>query len=186
MTLTGLPISKTLKTTSTSQICSVAAGCFWGVEHLYLKHFKEQGIIDTKVGFANGSTNEPSYKAVCTGETNHAETLQISFEPSKITYSKLIEFFFLIHDPTTLNFQGPDQGTQYRSAIFTHDEEQRKVALDELSKAQKKWYPNHKIVTSVEPIQSFWDAEEYHQKYLIVNPNGYHCPSHFIRTTPKE
>ncbi|ODV83898.1 hypothetical protein CANARDRAFT_202061 [[Candida] arabinofermentans NRRL YB-2248] len=177
-------ISKTLKTSSTSQIATVAAGCFWGVEHIYLKNFKDR-LLDTKVGYSNGSAESPSYKAVCTGNTNHAEALQISFEPTKITYKELIEFFFLMHDPTTLNSQGPDIGTQYRSIILTHDDNQVKIANEVLKEMQVKWYPNDKIVTVIEPIKNFYDAEEYHQLYLFENPSGYQCPSHFIRTTPK-
>ncbi|GMG21949.1 unnamed protein product [Ambrosiozyma monospora] len=178
------PISKSLKQTQESQICSVSAGCFWGVEHLYNKHFKNR-VQDTKVGYANGHIIAPSYKQVCNNTTSHAETVQISFDPSVVTYKELIEFFFLMHDPTTLNEQGEDQGTQYRSAIFVHDDEQLRVVKDEvLPQTQKQWYPNHKIVTVVEPIQCFWDAEEYHQKYL-VNNEGQPCATHFVRTVPK-
>ncbi|KAG7707084.1 hypothetical protein KL931_002954 [Ogataea haglerorum] len=177
-------ISKTLKTTPSSQVLSVAAGCFWGVEYLYKKHFKDQ-IIDTKVGYANGTASNPDYKLVCTGSTNHAETLQVSFEPSKVSYRTLVDFFFVMHDPTTVNAQGTDIGTQYRSAIFTHSEEQEKIAREALEYAQKKWYPNDKIVTTIEPIKTFWDAEEYHQQYLIKNPERHLCPTHFVRTTPK-
>ncbi|VEU20545.1 DEKNAAC101484 [Brettanomyces naardenensis] len=177
-------ISKTIKTTSTSQLCTVAAGCFWGTEHMYRKHYNDR-IIDAKVGFANGTTSQPSYKEVCGGNTGHTEALQISFEPSKVSYKELIEFFFLIHDPTTVNSQGPDVGLQYRSAIFTHDDSQGQIARQVKEESQKKWYPHDKIVTTIEPIKNFWDAEEYHQEYLFKNPTGYQCPTHVLRTVPK-
>ncbi|KAH3671106.1 hypothetical protein OGAPHI_000817 [Ogataea philodendri] len=176
-------ISKTLKTTPTSEVISVAAGCFWGVEHIYNKQFNGK-ILDTKVGYANGDLENPDYKTVCTNTTNHAETLQISYEPTKVSYKSLVDFFFLIHDPTQLNYQGPNVGTQYRSAIFTHSQEQDKIARESLQEAQKKWYPNDKIVTVIEPIKTFWDAEEYHQLYTVKNPTA-HCAAHSIRTTPK-
>lgn len=177
-------ISKTIKRTKTSQICTVAGGCFWGVEHMYLKYFHDR-LVDTSVGFANGKSIEPSYKQVCTGNTGHSESLQISFEPSVVSYKELIEFFFLMHDPTTVDAQGPDLGWQYRSAIFTHNDEQSGIAEKVKAEMQKKWYPHDKIVTSIEPIKCFYDAEEYHQKYLFKNPTGYKCPTHFLRTTPK-
>ncbi|QPG77364.1 hypothetical protein FOA43_004777 [Brettanomyces nanus] len=177
-------ISRTLKTTQSSELCTVAAGCFWGVEHMYRKHLNDR-IIDAKVGFANGTTTKPSYKDVCNGDTGHAESLQISFEPSKISYKELVEFFFLIHDPTTLNSQGPDTGLQYRSAIFTHDNAQTQIAKQVRQEMQKKWYPHDNVLTSIEPIKCFYDAEDYHQKYLFKNPAGYQCPTHFLRTSPK-
>ncbi|GMM37087.1 peptide-methionine-S-sulfoxide reductase [Saccharomycopsis crataegensis] len=181
-------ISPTLKVLEGSQLLTIAAGCFWGVEHIYRKNFQDKGIYDLKVGYANGDIanyKNPDYKTVCTGATNFAEALQVSFDPAKISYRELVAFFFRMHDATHLNHQGPDQGTQYRSAIFVNDEKQLSVAKEELEKAQKEWYPNHKIVTQIEYLDSFWDAEEYHQEYLTNNPTGYACPSHFIRTTPK-
>ncbi|CDK24479.1 unnamed protein product [Kuraishia capsulata CBS 1993] len=178
-------ISKTIKHGSADKFVGLAAGCFWGTEHIYRRKFGDK-ITDYKVGYANGVTANPDYKAVCNGDTNHAETLQISYDPAKVSFKELIEFFFVIHDPTTLNSQGPDVGTQYRSAIFTHSESDLNEAREIRDAMQSKWYPKHKIVTQIEPIESFWDAEEYHQLYLDKNPNGYHCPSHFIRTTPKE
>lgn len=182
-------ISPTLKRLEGNQILTVAAGCFWGVEHIFRKNFIDKGIVDIKVGYANGDAEhykQPDYKTVCTGATNYAEAIQVAFDPTKVSYSDLIKFFFRIHDPTAENSQGPDQGTQYRSAIFAIDEEQLKVANQELQEAQKVWYPKHKVVTRIEYLQSFWDAEDYHQKYLIKNPTGYECPSHFFRTKPKE
>lgn len=177
-------ISKTLKRTATSEICTVAGGCFWGVEHMYRKHFDGR-IIDAKVGFANGKTIQPSYKQVCAGSTGHSEAIQISYEPNKVSYRELIQFFFLMHDPTTVNAQGPDLGFQYRSAIFAANDAQKKIAEEVENETQKKWYPHDKIVTTIEPIKCFYNAEEYHQKYLFKNPTGYQCPTHILRTTPK-
>lgn len=179
-----ISISKTLKRLPNDEVLTIAAGCFWGTEHMYRKHFVNK-LVDCKVGYANGTTSDPTYKAVCTGTTNHAEALQISYDPSVTSFKELIDFFFRMHDPTTINSQGPDVGTQYRSAIFTHSDEQSKIAKLSLEEVQKKWYPNNKIETIIEPIKSFYDAEEYHQKYLFANPSGYQCPSHFLRTAPK-
>ncbi|ODV96649.1 hypothetical protein PACTADRAFT_48478 [Pachysolen tannophilus NRRL Y-2460] len=182
---TSVPkLSKSLLHPSGNQVATIAAGCFWGTENIYRKQYGDK-LTDLKVGYANGVTTSPSYQDVCSGSTQHAESLQISFDPSKVSYKELIQFFFLMHDPTTENRQGPDIGTQYRSSIFTFNEEEQKIAEQVKQETQKKWYPNHTIVTTVEPITNFWDAEEYHQLYLIKNPEGYECPSHFIRTTPK-
>lgn len=142
-------------------------------------------MIDCRVGYSGGSTTAPDYKSVCTDTTGHAEALQVSFDPKKVSFSELLDFFFKMHDPTTLNRQGPDTGTQYRSAIFTHSEEQSKVAQEVKDRLQKDFYPKHRIVTEIIPITVFWDAEDYHQLYLERNPSGYACPSHFLRTTPQ-
>lgn len=179
-------VSKTLTTTPGAEVATFAAGCFWGVEHMYRKHFGNgKGLIDAVVGYSGGSTSTPSYKDVCTSTTGHAEALQISFDPKIVSYSTLVDFFFRMHDPTTKNSQGPDVGTQYRSAIFTHSAEQLDVATQIKADMQKTFYPKHPIVTVIEPIQNWWDAEDYHQKYLKKNPSGYECPSHFLRTTPQ-
>lgn len=177
-------LSPTLITSSGDEVLTVAAGCFWGVEHIYRKHYGDK-LHDVKVGYANGHTENPTYKQVCTGSTDHAESIQVSFDPSKVSYKELVKFFFLMHDPTTLNSQGPDVGTQYRSAIFTMNDKQASQAKEVQTEIQAKWYPNHKIVTTIQPLQNFWDAEDYHQLYLKKNPSGYECPSHFIRTSPK-
>jgi peptide-methionine (S)-S-oxide reductase len=162
---------------------TVAAGCFWGVEHLYRKHFGSKGLYDARVGYIGGDQSSPSYRAVCSGSTGHAEATQLVYDPSKITYRQLLEFFYRMHDPTTLNSQGPDRGTQYRSGIFFHSPEQEKIAREVTAKANEQWY-NGKIVTEILPAQQWWDAEEYHQLYLDRNPGGYECPSHFLRTFP--
>ncbi|KIM97872.1 hypothetical protein OIDMADRAFT_203094 [Oidiodendron maius Zn] len=164
---------------------TVAAGCFWGVEHLYRKEFTNKGLYDARVGYIGGDVKSPSYRAVCTGRTGHAEALQVTYDPSKITYRQLLEFFYRMHDPTSLNSQGPDRGTQYRSGIFFHNAEQEKVAKEVTQLVNEKWWKG-KVVTEILPAGEWWDAEEYHQKYLEPghNPDGYECPSHILRNFP--
>ena len=138
------------------------AGCFWGVE----KKFSEvKGVIETQVGYSQGLTDKTSYEEVCTGNTNHAEVVFLKFDGKIISYSNLVEFFYQIHDPTTLNQQGPDRGSQYRSLIGCYDDIQSKLAnkiTDELNKSQF----NQKITTIIEPVKNYCPAEDYHQKYL--------------------
>jgi peptide-methionine (S)-S-oxide reductase len=117
------------------------------------------------------------------GEYIDAEALQVLYDPEKLTYRQLLEFFYRMHDPTTTNQQGPDIGTQYRSGIFYHDAEQEKIAREVTQKANEKWWKG-KIVTEILPAGEWWDAEDYHQRYLEVNVNGYECPSHFLRSFP--
>lgn len=186
--MTVSKISPTIKQTPTSKIATISAGCFWGVERIYKNQFKE-GIVDLKVGYANGNADDyrnPDYATVKSGVTNFAESLQISYEPSIITYRQLVELFFRMHDPTHLNHQGHDYGTQYRSLILVESDEEANIAHEELEKAQKVWYPNHEIVTKVETLQSFFDAEDYHQRYFEVHPEKKGCPTHFVRTIPKK
>jgi len=163
-----------------SQIATVAAGCFWGVEHVYRRTFANKGLIDARVGYIGGDKDNPSYRSVCSGRTGHAEALQVVFDPEKVTYRQLLEFFYKMHDPTTVNRQGPDVGSQYRSAIFYNNEEQEKIAKDVTSKVNTEWWKG-KVATEVLPAGKWWDAEKYHQRYLEINPSGYECPSHFIR-----
>ncbi|KAL1994512.1 hypothetical protein VTN49DRAFT_1982 [Thermomyces lanuginosus] len=170
---------------SNTQKATVAAGCFWGVEHLYRKHFGNgKGLLDAKCGYTGGSTEDPNYKLVCSGTTGHAEAIQITFDPSIVTYRQLIEFFYRMHDPTTADRQGPDVGGQYRSAIFYHDEEQERIAREVTDKVAKQWFKDQAVTTRIEPAGKFWEAEEYHQLYLTKNPSGYECPSHFLRNYP--
>ncbi|KAK9470318.1 peptide methionine sulfoxide reductase MsrA [Dipodascopsis tothii] len=179
------PVSPTIKHPGTAEIMTVAAGCFWGVEHIYRKHFGNgKGLIDAKVGYCGGSRVNPSYREVCSSETGHAEALQISFDPTVVSYDTLIDFFFRMHDPTQSNRQGPDVGSQYRTAIFFHTPEQEQIAKTVKERLQKSFYPGHPIVTEIVPMGTFWDAETYHQLYLHNNPSGYECPTHFLRTTP--
>lgn len=162
---------------------TIAAGCFWGVEHLYRKHFAGKGLYDARVGYIGGDASNPSYRQVCTGGTGHAEAAQLFYDPSKISYRELIEFFYRMHDPTTANRQGPDVGTQYRSAIYFHSPEQEKIAREVTAQANDKWWGG-KVVTELVPAGQWWDAEQYHQLYLEKNPSGYECPSHFLRNFP--
>ena len=140
------------------------AGCFWGVEAAFAAL---PGVTATAVGYEGGAMERPSYKDVCTDATGHAEVVELDFDPSVTSYDHILDAFFALHDPTTLNRQGPDWGSQYRSAIFFHSPEQQAAALakiDQLS-AEGRFKPK-RIVTKVEPAQTFWRAEEYHQKYL--------------------
>ncbi|GEQ68166.1 hypothetical protein JCM33374_g1833 [Metschnikowia sp. JCM 33374] len=180
-------VSPTLERTPTAKIITLAAGCFWGVEKVMGRYFKGKGLVDAKVGYANGlpSVTDVTYRNVCSGTTGYAESIQISYEPSQVSLKEILDIFFRIHDPTTFNAQGPDHGTQYRSAIFTHDENDLTIARETRNFFQKEWYPNHKIATEIELIKSWYDAEDYHQKYLDRNPGGYECPTHFLRTKPK-
>mgnify|MGYP003385719577 FL=1 len=144
-------------------IATFAAGCFWGVE---AKFRQLKGVISTRVGYTAGSTDNPDYKAVCTGTTGHAEAIEITFDPTLLSYNTLLEVFWRIHNPTTLNRQGPDIGTQYRSAIFYHDDEQRQQALDSKQALDTSRYYTEPAVTEITAVSEFFPAEEYHQCYL--------------------
>jgi peptide-methionine (S)-S-oxide reductase len=140
------------------------AGCFWGVEAAFAAI---PGVKATAVGYEGGALDHPSYKDVCTDSTGHAEVVELDFDPAVVSFERLLDEFFELHDPTTLNRQGPDWGTQYRSAIFYHSPEQEaqaKAKIEQLT-TEGKFKPR-RIVTKVEPAQTFWRAEEYHQKYL--------------------
>jgi len=144
-----------------------AAGCFWGIEEKYLT---TSGVLDTEVGYIGGITSNPSYQDVCTGTTDHAEAVRVSFNPDKITYRDLVMIFFKIHDPTAYNRQGPDIGTQYRSEIFCLDNDQYLIA-DAFKRTLNKETYNDKIVTAISMADKFWIAEEYHQKYIRKKKN---------------
>ncbi|GAA5975555.1 hypothetical protein JCM10908_005200 [Rhodotorula pacifica] len=176
---TAIAASQNLASTSSKDEAQFANGCFWGTEHMYRKHFKDR-LIDAKVGYTGGHVDTPNYRQVCTGATNHAEALKILFDPSKVSYAELVEFHFRMHDPTQHDRQGPDVGTQYRSAIFTLSDEQAEIAKKVMSEVQEAHYPNKKIATVIQPAGKWWDAEDYHQEYLHHNPSGYECPSHIL------
>ncbi len=168
-----------------TQRLTLGAGCFWGVEHLYRKHFgKGKGLLDARVGYTGGGTKAPNYRSVCSGTTGHAEALLVLFDPDKVSYRQLLEFFYKMHDPTTKDLQGMDQGTQYRSAIFANSEEQLKIAQDVTEKVGKEWYKGKPITTEVAMAGPWFDAEDYHQLYLENTPHGYECPAHFVRNFP--
>jgi len=143
------------------QIATFGAGCFWGVE---AKFQKIKGVKKTTVGFMGGKLKNPTYEQVCTDKTGHAEVIHIIYNKEQISYEKLLDVFWEIHDPTQLNRQGPDIGTQYRSVIFYHNEEQKNLAEESKKQQQKKY--TKKIVTEITSAQEFYPAEEYHQKYL--------------------
>ncbi|MHB8799246.1 MAG: bifunctional methionine sulfoxide reductase B/A protein [Thermoanaerobaculia bacterium] len=149
-----------------------AAGCFWGVQHWFSRG---PGVLEATSGYMQGRTEKPTYRQVCDGDTGHAETVKVVFDANRITYRRLVEAFFAMHDPTQLNRQGPDVGDQYRSGIWTANEEQRKVAEELLRDLrERKAYGERKIVTLVEPARAFWPAEEYHQEYLARNGASCH------------
>ena len=140
------------------------AGCFWGVESAFAAI---PGVTATAVGYEGGSLNQPAYKDVCTDQTGHAEVVELEFDPQKVSYEQLLDSFFSLHDPTTMNRQGPDWGTQYRSVVFYHSPEQEKQAQTKIEQlnAEGRFKPR-RIVTQVVPAETFWRAEEYHQRYL--------------------
>jgi peptide-methionine (S)-S-oxide reductase len=145
-----------------------AGGCFWGTQSVFQR---VKGVTATKAGYAGGSAATATYDQVTTETTGHAESVRVTYDPSKITYGKLLQIFFTIHDPTTLNRQGPDSGTSYRSAIFYTTDEQQKIASAYIAQLEAaKAFP-HKIVTEVTKSKGFYDAEDYHQDYATKNPN---------------
>jgi len=147
-----------------------AAGCFWGTE-AYFRALP--GVLSTEVGYSGGTTVDPTYEEVCTGRTGHAESLQVVFDPSKIGYVTLLKHFFRMHDPTSLNRQGGDVGTQYRSAVFYAGPEQRRIAEETVASLSKSGRYGRPVVTQVAPAGPFYPAEDYHQDYLEKNPGGY-------------
>lgn len=158
------------------QIATLAGGCFWGVEELIRAL---PGVIRTEVGYTGGNTPHPRYEDVKTGSTGHAEAIQMEFDPSKITYAEILKFFFTMHDPTTPHRQGNDIGSQYRSAIFFHNEEQKKTAEEIVKQVNESGAWKKPLVTEIVPAGTFFSAEEYHQAYLQKHPNGYTC--HWVR-----
>ena len=143
------------------EIAILALGCFWGPE---VKFNKLEGILKTEVGYCGGDCSKTNYKEVCSGTTNHAEVVKLEFDPKLISYEKIIKYFYEIHDPTTLNSQGPDFGTQYRSEIFHFNDQQKQIAEKITNEENKKL--SGKIVTKISMVKNYCPAEEYHQKYL--------------------
>lgn len=154
------------------QVATLAGGCFWCTEAV----FKEvNGVHSVTSGYIGGKTENPTYQQVCTGRTGHAEAIRIEYDPSVITYEMLLEIFFKTHDPTTRNRQGADVGTQYRSSIFVHDDEQRRIATEIIRKLDDAEIWNRPIVTRIEEATTFYEAEEYHQDYFERNPANAYC-----------
>ena len=159
-----------------TETATLAGGCFWGMEELLRKI---PGVLETKVGYTGGKPAQPTYEMVKHGDTGHAESVEIVFDPSKLTFESLLAWYFRMHDPTTKNQQGNDRGTQYRSAIFYHSDEQKRVAEKVKAKVDQSGKWKRPVVTEIVPAATFTNAEGYHQKYLEKNPGGYTC--HFLR-----
>ena len=154
------------------QFATLGGGCFWCLEAVYDELTGVEMVVS---GYAGGHVTDPSYAEVCSETTGHAEVVQIAFDPAVVSFKELIEVFFTIHDPTTLNRQGPDAGTQYRSAIFYHDMGQKRVAEDVMREISGAELWKDPIVTEVTPLETFYEAEEYHQKYFEKNPFQPYC-----------
>ena len=154
----------------TEKTASFAAGCFWGVE----ANFRDiPGVIDAAVGYMGGATEQPDYKQVCSGDTGHAEVVQLRFDEDQVSYAQLLDAFFAMHNPTTLDRQGPDFGSQYRSAVFFHDEGQQAAAEGKIIEINESGKWRNPVVTQVTGAEKFWRAEEYHQRYLEKNGSGF-------------
>ncbi len=154
------------------EVATLGGGCFWCLEAVF---DDLQGIVDVVSGYSGGTVPNPTYKHVCTGDTGHAEVVQVTFDPHVISYREILEVFFTIHDPTTLNRQGADVGTQYRSAIFYHSPEQKATAEQVIAEFGAAGLWGNPIVTEVTPLQAFYPAEDYHQEYFRRNPDQGYC-----------
>lgn len=165
-----------LRAQSGTEVATLAAGCFWGTEEFFRKI---PGVLQTRVGYTGGTLANPRYEQMHGGRSGHAESLEIVFDPKKVTYEVLLDRFFKMHDPTTLNRQGNDVGSQYRSAIFVHGKNQLAIATAFKKKVEKSGAWKAPIVTEISEAKVFWPAEEEHQKYLQKKPGGY--DNHFLR-----
>lgn len=152
------------------QTANFAAGCFWGVEARFRE---QQGVVDAVSGYMGGHAENPTYKDVCGGETGHAETVQVTFDDEQVSFQELLDLFFDMHNPTTRNRQGPDVGNQYRSAVFWQDEAQRDAAQQKVAEVNESGKWPSPVVTEVSYAETFWPAEEYHQRYFEKNGTGY-------------
>ena len=158
--------------TDEHEVTTLAGGCFWCIEAA----FKElSGIESATSGYAGGTTDDPTYEEVCSGETGHAEVVQVEYDPNVLGYEDLLKVFFTVHDPTQLDRQGPDVGTQYRSAIFYHDEEQAELAQAFIDELEAEGVYDDPIVTEVEPLEAFYEADAYHQDYYEKHPGDAYC-----------
>jgi methionine-S-sulfoxide reductase len=160
----------------TTETATLAAGCFWGTEEFFRKI---PGVLETRVGYTGGQLKNPTYEDTSSGTSGHAESLELKFNPAKVSYAELLTLFFKMHDPTTANRQGNDVGSQYRSAIFFHSEKQKDVALELMRKIDKAGAWGKKLTTEVAPAGVFYPAEGYHQHYLVKHPGGY--DNHYLR-----
>lgn len=151
---------------------TLGGGCFWCTEAVYVK---VKGVVDVESGYCNGHVQRPSYEQICTGQTGHAEVVKLVFDPAQISLRDILEIFFVIHDPTTLNAQGHDHGTQYRSGIYFSSPDQQQVALEVIAELQASGVYRRPIVTEVLPLRNYWPAEDYHQDYFARNPYQGYC-----------
>ncbi len=163
-------MSETNQVTNKREQATLGGGCFWCLEAIFEQH---EGVLDVTSGYAGGHKKNPTYDEVSTGTTGHAEVVQIAYDPKKISYERLLEIFWDCHDPTTLNRQGPDVGTQYRSVILYHDDQQRSLAEKSQALAAKSF--DKPIATEIKPLKEFFRAETYHQDYFKNNPNAPYC-----------
>lgn len=174
--LWALFLSLSLEAKVKTETATLAGGCFWGMEEIIREI---PGVLKTEVGYTGGSTKNATYLEVKTGRSGHAEAIQVEFDPTKLSFEKLLEWFFRMHNPTTKNQQGNDIGSQYRSAIFFHSEAQKATAVTIIDRVNKSGAWKAPVVTEVIAFDAWWSAEEYHQDYLRKNPGGYTC--HFVR-----
>jgi len=154
------------------EVATLAGGCFWCIEAVFREVESVESVIS---GYTGGTTVNPTYQQVCTGETSHAEAVQVTFDPAKISYREILEIFFFIHDPTTLNRQGADTGTQYRSAIFYHNEQQKAIAEELIGELNKARLWKKPIVTQIASLDKFYPAEDYHREYFSRHPEQAYC-----------
>ncbi len=159
-----------VETTDGMELATLGGGCFWCLEAVFKR---VDGVTSVTSGFAGGNTANPTYEEVCAGETGHAEVVQVAFDPRRIGYAEILDIFWKAHDPTTLNRQGADVGEQYRSAIFSHDDRQRRLAEESRTAAQRNW--REPIVTQIAALDRFWKAEDYHQDYYDRNRTAGYC-----------
>ena len=158
-----------------TETATVGGGCFWCVEAA----FKElDGVVSVTSGYAGGHADDPTYREVCTGNTGHAEVVQVEYDPDNLSYEDILEIFFTVHDPTQLNRQGPDVGSQYRSIVLYHDDEQRRIAENYVAALDEEGGYDDEVVTEVERLETFYRAEEKHQDYFETNPKDAYCSMH--------
>lgn len=155
-----------------AEIATLAGGCFWCLEAVY---DQVKGVVSVESGYMGGKNPDPTYEQVCSGRTGHAEVVQLTFDPTVISFRELLEIFFVVHDPTTLNRQGNDTGTQYRSAVFSHTPEQKKTAEEVIAGFTNEKVYTNPLVTEVTPATEFYVAEDYHQEYFVRNPSQGYC-----------
>jgi peptide-methionine (S)-S-oxide reductase len=165
----GMPTADCMEPKGLWEKATFAAGCFWGVEAAFRR---VPGVLETQVGYTGGHTDHPTYEQVCTDRTGHAEAVEVTYDPGRVSYGELLRVFWEIHDPTTPNRQGPDVGSQYRSAIFTHSPEQQRMAGESRADVGRSGRFRRPVVTEIVPAQTFWRAEEYHQRYLEKHGRG--------------